>query len=76
MTLKNATTGKASSAKAIDLSKIGDVYGTLTCDDSTANCDIKSAEMGGSGGFYGKYGAPAIVETAVNRLRMLEEEFE
>jgi hypothetical protein len=59
---------------AVDLTKLGDVFGTMTCDDSSAACDIKSTEMGGSGGFYGRYGAPALVEAASKRLRMLEEE--
>lgn len=74
MTLKNATTGKATKALSIDLSNIGDVYGSITCNDGSANCDIKTTEMSGTGGFYGRYGAPALVETAARRLRMLEEE--
>ena len=30
--------------------------------------------MGPDGGFYGTYGAPSIVTTAVNKLRILESE--
>lgn len=74
MTMKNASSGLASKSVSIDLSKIGDVYGGINCDDSSAQCDIKSTEMSNSGGFYGRYGAPALVETAAKRLRMLEEE--
>lgn len=56
------------------MSKLGDVYGSISCEELEANCDVKSTEMGESGGFYGKYGPPAIVDSAVNRLRMLEKD--
>jgi hypothetical protein len=54
----------------IDLAKVGDLYGGLTCEKGD-NCDVKSTEMSASGGFYGKYGAPSLVDSTVKKLRML-----
>ena len=57
----------------VDLAKVGSLYGSLTCETGN-NCDIKTTEMGPSGGFYGKYGAPSLVDTAIKKLRLLETE--
>ena len=54
----------------MDLAKVGSLYGSLTCETGD-NCDIKTTEMGPSGGFYGKYGAPSLVDTAIKKLRLL-----
>jgi hypothetical protein len=45
----------------VDLAKVGSLYGFLTCETGN-NCDIKTTEMGPSGGFYGKYGAPSCTQ--------------
>lgn len=48
---------------------MGDVYGGFTC-NSGDDCNIKTTEMSPNGGFYGKYGAPSLVENTVAKLRM------
>jgi hypothetical protein len=32
---------------------------------------VKTTEMSSNGGFYGKYGAPSLVNSTVKKLRML-----
>jgi hypothetical protein len=70
-------TGKQTTTK-LDLSKVGDLYGGLTCNTGD-NCDVKTTEMSSNGGFYGKYGAPSLVNNTVKKLRMLhssDEDFQ
>jgi hypothetical protein len=38
-------------AKNVDLSKVGSMYGSLKFETGDS-CDIKTTEMGPSGGFY------------------------
>jgi hypothetical protein len=57
----------------VDLTKVASLYGSLTCETGDG-CDIKTTEMGPSGGFYGKYGAPSLVDTAIKKLRQLESD--
>lgn len=50
----------------INLSQIGDVYGSLSC--TGTNCSVKSAEMDTNGGFLGNYGTSALLEAKKRNL--------
>ena len=70
-------TGKQTTTK-LDLSKVGDLYGTVICATGD-NCEVRTTEMSARGGFYGKYGAPSLINSTVQKLRMLhssDEDFE
>ena len=55
------------------MSKYASVYGTMKCENGDA-CDVKTTEMSSTGGFYGKYGAPSLIESAVDKkLRLLQD---
>ena len=43
------------------------MYGGVTC-NAGDTCTLKTTEMGSNGGFYGKYGAPTLVENAAKKL--------
>ena len=56
----------------VDLTSVAKVYGGITCDPAN-NCDVKTTEMGPSGGFYGKYGPPSLLSSTTKNLRILSD---
>ena len=64
---------KNGNSTVLELSSLGDVYGSTSC--STANCSIKSTEMGSDSGFYGTYGASSLIEAAASKRLLSDDHY-